>query len=304
MSIFINVGIENRIIDISDEPASLRVNHGQLIIALTDREEKVPLEELAVLIVSHPAVHYTHAVLAGICSEGGSFIVCNEKRIPAGMLFPLEGHFAQTERFAIQASITLPTKKQIWMQIIKSKVLAQGKLLRQLRESDFGLANLAKKVRSGDPSNIEAQASRRYWPALFGDAFRRIPGSDDGVNRLLNYGYAVLRAVVTRAVCAAGLHPSLGIHHHSRYNPFCLADDLMEPLRPIVDAAVISTVDMLGPDAPLEKASKSTLLNELASRRLKLAGESLSVFDATRKYASSLASIYMGKRRKLVIPEL
>ena len=207
-----------RILDIPEGPARLSVNLGRLVIKRGEETVTMPISELAVLVVSHPAVSYTHAVLAGLCAEGGAVVLCNEKRLPVGMLFPLEGHFAQVERFSAQAASSLPTKKQLWKQIVRAKVLAQGRLLEKLSGADRGLILMARRVRSGDPSNIEAQASRRYWPALFGEDFRRNPDSP-GENQLLNYGYAVLRAVVARAVCAAGLHPSLGLHHHNRLKP-------------------------------------------------------------------------------------
>jgi CRISPR-associated protein Cas1 len=204
-----------RIIDISDEPARLSVRLKQLVIERGDEPITVPLEELAVIVVSHPAVTYTHAVLSGICAAGGAFIICDDKHLPTGMLLPLQANFVQTERFAAQAQATLPMKKQLWKQIVKSKVQSQAGLLRKLRGEDLGLNRLAGKVRSGDTANIEAQASRRYWTALFGTEFIRDYEAEDQ-NRLLNYGYAVLRALTARAICASGLHPSLGVHHHNR----------------------------------------------------------------------------------------
>jgi len=248
--------MDKRIIDLSDTAAALNIKYGQLVIKQADKEDKIPLEGLGALVVSHPAVCYTQAVLAGICENNATFIICNDKRLPSAMLMPLSGHFLHTERLAAQISVSIPTKKQIWAKIIRAKVKGQGGLLRKLRGNDFGLNQLARQIRSGDTGNIEAQASRRYWPVLFGDSFRgnieaqasrrywpvlfgdsfrRLPGSDDGINRLLNYGYAIVRAAMARAVTASGLHPSLGLHHHNRYNPFCLVDDLMEPLRPLTD---------------------------------------------------------------------
>jgi len=314
----------DRIIDIADEPASLSVHLGRLVIRRrgpprtyplfeggsdgtddTDFEPTVtlPLTDLAVLVVSNPQVHYTHAVVAGIASAGGAMIACNEKHLPVGMLLPLEGHFTQSERFAKQAQASAPTCKQIWKQIVKAKVRAQGRLLVELHGDDAGLIVLAKRVTSGDTSNIEAQASRKYWLALFKDpAFRRDRDEPDQ-NRILNYGYAVLRAIVARAVCAAGLHPSLGVHHHNRYDAYCLADDLMEPFRPIVDRAVVKWLETHEPDAPLDREGKAALLESL-TRRFDLGGEKRTLFDIVTRAASSLADVLAGERKSLVLPEI
>lgn len=155
------------------------------------------------------------------------------------MMLPLNANVLQSQRLAAQASAPLPLKKQLWKQIVRREILAQGELLAELRDGDHDLSELARAVRSGDPDNREAVAARRYWPVLFEDPnfHRRFDAPD--ANRLLNYGYAVLRAAMGRAMCGAGLHPALGLHHHHRENPFCLADDLMEPCRPLIDAAVV-----------------------------------------------------------------
>nr|MBN2278064.1 type II CRISPR-associated endonuclease Cas1 [candidate division Zixibacteria bacterium] len=304
MSIILSGMTDKRIIDLSEEPAALSVRYDQLIIKHPDRTHSVPLEDLAVLILSNPVINCTQAVLAGICAESGTIIICNEKRLPVGLLMPLADNSVQAERFAAQAAVQLPTKKRIWMQIIKAKIIAQGELLKSLKGDDHGLVVMTKKVRSGDPNNFEAQASRRYWPALFGDSFRRIPGSNDGINRLLNYGYAIMRGIVCRAICASGLHPTLGVHHHNRYNPFCLADDLMEPLRPLADRAVWRAIDIWGPDTPLNNDAKKVLLENIMNANLLIGKESRNIFDAISRYSSSLASVYLGNCRKLMIPAI
>jgi len=181
--------------------------------------------------------------------------------------------------------------------------MAQGRLLKDLRGKDHGLFDLAMKVRSGDPENVEAQAARRYWPVLFGKSFRRDPFAEDH-NRLLNYGYAVLRAVVARAVCASGLHPSLGIHHHNRYDAFCLADDLAEPYRPLVDSVVERIWRGRGPEAPLDKETKSAIIKTLMEIRYELGEENRTLFDLLGHTASSLAAVFMGTRRDIILPEL
>jgi len=294
-----------RIIDLSEEAARLSVRLGQLVIQPKAGDEvTVPVEEVGVLVVAHRQVVYTHAVLANLAAAGGVFIACDERRMPAGLMLPIAQHHLQTERFALQARASLPTKKRVWQQIVTAKVRAQGTLLKELHGNDRGLLELGRKVKSGDPDNLEAQASRRYWPALFApDTFRRDREAEDQ-NRHLNYGYAVLRAMIARAICAAGLHPSLGVHHHNRYDAFCLADDLMEPFRPIVDRAVARHVWEHGKDAPLDRGAKSALLSALMRQRFKIESEERTLFDVAARTASSLAKIFAGEQQKLLLPEV
>jgi CRISPR-associated protein Cas1 len=164
-----------------------------------------------------------------------------------------------------------------------------------------GLRAMAERVRSGDPENVEAQAARKYWPMLFGPEFHR-DREAAGVNPMLNYGYAILRAMTARAVCAAGLHPTLGLHHHNKYNAFCLADDLMEPFRPLVDRTVAEFLAFYGPDPTMDKTAKQGLIEGLTGRVL-VEGEWRTVFDALTRMAASLAGVYAGERKELVLPE-
>jgi CRISPR-associated protein Cas1 len=296
--------MSDHILDISEEPARLAVRHRQLIIERRDTPDtSLPLSDIAVVVVSHPQVSMTQAALSGLVEEGGALVLCDARRLPVGMLLPIDSHYVQTERFGVQARASLPTKKRLWRQVVQAKIRAQAGLLDALYGKDEGLPALALRVRSGDPSNLEAQASRRYWPALFTDAsFRRNREAEDQ-NRLLNYGYAVLRAVIARAVCAAGLHPSLGIHHQNRYNSFCLADDLMEPLRPLVDQAVVRIIAERGDTAPLDSSAKGALLAAVTGR-LSLGDEQRTVFEASARMASSLAAVFEGRAKKLLVPEV
>jgi CRISPR-associated protein Cas1 len=293
----------DRILEISDEPARLSARGGLLVIARPGRDEvSLPFADLAVLVVSHPQVSYTQAVLAELVASGGAFVACDKRHLPVGMLLPLDAHYVQVERFAVQAQAPLPLRKRLWREIVRAKVRAQGSLLAELHGDDQGLVALAGQVRSGDPSNVEAQASRRYWPALFRDpAFRRNTEAEDQ-NRLLNYGYAVLRAIVARAIAAAGLHPSLGLHHHNRYNSFCLADDLMEPFRPTVDKAVWDLVQSGGRDLALDRQAKTALIQAVTGR-LTVQGQSRTTFDAASIAASSLVAVIEKRAKRLVLPE-
>ena len=292
-----------RIVDISDHPARLSVKLDRLVIGHEGGETLIPFTDLAVVVVSNPTVVYTHAVFSRLCANGGVLVACDEKHLPNGMLLPLEGHFTQGERFEAQARVALPLRKRLWRQIVKAKINSQGRLLKAVSGEDHGLHDLAGRVRSGDPSNVEAQASRRYWPVLLGADFRRMDYGD-GRNGMLNYGYAVLRAIVARSICAAGLHPSLGIHHHNRYDAFRLADDLMEPFRPLVDGVVASMTGADGKDSVLDREAKSGIIKSLTMPRFMLEGEARTLFDVMGRAASSLAAVFEGKEKKLVLPEL
>ena len=288
----------DRILDFSLEPTSLSSRIGLLVIEQKDKSEiTIPFADIAVIITAHPQVNYTNAVLANLMEAGGAFIVCNNKYLPVGMLLPISAHSTQGERFLKQARASLPTCKQIWKQIISAKIKNQGKLLKDLYDDDQGLIAMSKNVKSGDSENLESQASRRYWQHLFAnEKFSRNRDAQDQ-NRFLNYGYTVLRAITARAICSAGLHPSIGIHHHNRYNAYCLADDLMEPFRPIVDRAVVNLVKEKGPSAPLDKDAKAKIISALTDR-FQLEGESRTLFDIISRTASSLAQIFEGKNKQ------
>ncbi len=292
----------DRILDFSELPARLHVRLRQLVVERGRQPDVcMPLADLAVVIVSHPQVTYTQAVLAGLAEAGGAFVACNRRNLPVGLLLPLVAHHAQTQRFAAQTRATAPVRKRIWQQIVCAKIRAQAETLLRLHGTDHGLAALIASVRSGDPKNVEARAARRYWPRVFADLdFRRHRENEDQ-NLLLNYGYAVLRAIVARGICGAGLHPSLGIHHHNRGNPYCLADDLMEPFRPTVDRAVAEYV--AGHDAfdHVEAAAKQHMISELTSRYV-IDGRQRTLFDVVARTAASLADVFLGNARRLELP--
>ncbi|MGC8846516.1 MAG: type II CRISPR-associated endonuclease Cas1 [Candidatus Hydrogenedens sp.] len=292
------------IIDLSEEGGRLNIDLERLAITQGEKEFFIPLAEVSVVIVSHPAVTLTQPVLSGLMKYGAVFITCDEKRMPIGMMYPLVGHHLQMEKLKYQIEASLPIRKRAWQQIIKSKIQAQGKLLLELHGDDKGLIPLAERVQSGDPDNVEGLASRKYWNFLFPAEFEfhRNPEAG-GINALLNYGYAILRGITARAIVSAGLNPSIGIHHHNRYNPFCLADDLMEPYRPIVDFAVVKF--MRGKDAfvELNKEAKQFLIQNLM-KKYKMNDEERNLFDITFRTAVSLAQMFEGKRKTLILPEI
>lgn len=302
-----------RMLDFSDRPVRLSVRHEQLVIRDGDeREITTPLAEVAVAIIASSRLSCTGAALAGLMRHGGSMVICDDSSTPVGLMLPLGVNQQQTKRVLAQAAASLPTKKRLWQQVVRAKIVAQARTLELHAGGDVGLTRMASRVRSGDPDNLEAQAARRYWPALFGPSFRRRREAQDQ-NRLLNYGYAVLRAAVGRSICASGLHPSVGIHHHDRHNSFCLADDLMEPYRPVVDDEVADIVHDQGVDAPLDKATKARLISVLHARlhhrfaplNAGKSGEleSRTVIDWIGRTAASLAAVYLSEGKSLFYPQ-
>ena len=227
----------------------------------------MPLADLAVVLVAHPQVTFTQAVLSGLAAAGGVFVACDGRNLPVGMMLPLAAHHAQAERFARPGPRTAARAQAALAADCASKDqgpgrAARGTARRGFRPSGPGRPRPLRATRA----NVEARAARRYWPQVFADLDFRRQRENEDQNILLNYGYAVLRAIVARAVCAAGLHPSLGIHHHNRYDAFCLADDLMEPFRPAVDHAVAEYMSTHDEPYGLEAAAKQQIIGELTGR--------------------------------------
>jgi CRISPR-associated protein Cas1 len=217
------------------------------------------------------------------------------------MQLPVQAHFLQTERFAKQIQLSLPTRKRLWQQFIHAKIRAQGELLKELYGSDSGLIAMSARVRSDDADNLEAQAARRYWPLVFGDPRFRRGSEESNQNRHLDYGYTVLRAAVARALCAAGLHPSIGLRHKNRYDAFCLAADVMEPFRPLVDRRVAQWVRDHDPAALLDPPTKSWIIGTTIVRYV-CDREQRSLFDILLRTANSLAQCVTGESREIEIP--
>ena len=227
-----------RIIEIAEQSAFLNLSNNLLSIRLKDgNTAEIPVGEVQCLILANPAVTITGALLAALAENGAIVVISGKDRLPVSMQLPVSNNYIQCERFRSQTEAKLPLKKRLWQTVIQEKIKRQGKLLQKLHGSDCGLPDLAEKVRSGDPDNIESRAAVIYWKNFWQNSFLRDREAPDS-NMMLNYGYAVLRAITARACCSAGLHPTIGINHHNRYNAYCLADDLMEPFRTVVDETV------------------------------------------------------------------
>ncbi len=299
-------------------PAYLSMRNAQLVIHLPDAngmEEKagnntIPIEDIGVVILDHKQITITHGLMESLLANNSAVITCDSSRMPVGLLLPLSGNTTQSERFQVQIDASLPLTKQLWQQTIQVKIENQAYVLSNTRKVVVkNMLAWVADVKSGDTDNLEARAAAYYWANMFPfiPDFRR---GREGVppNNLLNYGYAILRAIIARSLVSSGLLPTLGIHHHNRYNAYCLADDIMEPYRPFVDKLVVDLVreEMESGNNPdkieLNKKVKSTLLS-IPVLDVKINGQRSPLMVAAGITTASLAKCYMGEIRKIAYPE-
>ncbi|WP_116654906.1 type II CRISPR-associated endonuclease Cas1 [Pelagibacterium sediminicola] len=253
----------DRIVDIASEDVFLHVHRGFLLVERQGEEAgRIALDDIGGVIAHAPGLRWSNTVFTRLAERGVPVVICGTNHAPSVLLWPLEGHHLQGARMRAQLAAPRPLQKQLWRQIVSAKIMMQGAVIERHGKPAGAFEMLARKVRSGDPDNVEAQAARRYWKLLFGEAFTRDRAAG-GVNGLLNYGYTVLRAIVSRAICASGLHPTLGVFHANRANAFALADDLMEPYRPLVDDFVHELasegIEAVTPEAKRRLATLGTL---------------------------------------------
>lgn len=291
-----------RIVEISSVRTCLSIKYGQLIIRENGEQvSSIPCEDIGVLLVDHQGTSYTHSVFTELLRCGASVVLCGGNHHPAGMLLPIESNSVQTERFRQQIESKEPVKKRLWKQIVQAKIKHQAKLAGTDSDVYKSLMALRHRVRSGDPENIEAQASRKFWPVYLQDmSFRRdINGAPP--NNMLNYGYMVMRAAVARALCSAGLLPSLGIHHRNRYNAFCLADDLVETFRGFVESKVRDYYFSSGPIDHLDQPTKAKLL-EVLYDEVNIGGFKGPLMVGLHRTMASLQRCFAGEQKHLDLP--
>jgi CRISP-associated protein Cas1 len=289
----------DRIVDIATDGRHLSVYRGFLVVE-EERVEvgRIALDDIHAVIVHAHGTTWSANLVAALAERGAPLIFCGANHAPVAVTLPVAGHHAQNARFRAQWEASKPLCKQLWRRIVSAKIQMQGALLdaRGIAGAD-AFPSIARRVKSGDSDNLEAQAARRYWPLLMGADFRRDRDSP-GANALLNYGYAVLRATVARAVVAAGLHPTIGIAHANRGNMLALADDLIEPFRPLVDALVVAMLSC-GIDT-LDPALKRRFARLIAFD-LRIAGEASPVSIAAVRLAQSLARAFETGRPTLAL---
>lgn len=294
-----------------ETPCYLKFSNNQLVVSysnikgLESKEDKtVPIEDLGMLVLEHQQIIITHYLLDKLVANNVAVVTCNDAHHPTGLFMPLESNTLQSERFQAQIEATKPLKKQLWQQTVEAKIANQAVVLSKWNINNNLLINLSNEVKSGDANNNEAIAAVYYWQNLF-PATWQFYRKRDGLppNNLLNYGYAIIRAAIARAIVGAGLLPTLGIFHRNRYNAYCLADDIMEPYRPFVDIIVRSIITNTSAVETLTQEFKVKLLQVLNADVL-INGETSPLMIAMQRTAASLAKCYLEESRKILYPQL
>ena len=288
------------------QAAYLSLRDGQLLVRLSAEEgsRSIPIEDIGVLILDHQQISITHGLMNALEAHRCALITCSASHMPSGLFLPLDAHSLQSERFQTQIEATLPLKKQLWQQTVRIKIQNQARVLEEIyAQPQANMLAWVKRVRSGDPDNLEARAAAYYWANLFPSLpkFTR-EREKSAPNALLNYGYALLRAVVARSLVSVGLLPTLGIHHHNRYNAYCLADDIMEPYRPYVDKFVQEIYEREYPES-LTKDIKHRLLT-IMEQDVIIDGITHPLSIATSLTASSLVRCFEGSSKQIDYPAL
>lgn len=288
-----------RVVEISTDGLHLAVLRGFLLVKDGDGERgRIPLDDIDAVIASAHGLTFSANLLHALADRNVPFVVCGPNHMPVSLMLPVAGHHAQAGRVRAQITASLPLTKRLWQGLVQAKIRNQGAALAHQGVPSGAFTTLARQVRSGDPANVEAQAARRYWPLLMGPDFRR-DAEAGGANALLNYGYAILRSGAARAVVAAGLHPSIGIHHSNKGNPMALVDDVMEPFRPLVDLAVLrlirAGVAQVTADAKRDLAA--ILIQDLTTTR-----GTTPLSTCLHRLATSLADSYQTGEPRLDLP--
>ena len=300
-------------------PSYLSMKNAQLVFRLPEVEKNgslpetfkkesvrtVPIEDIGVVVLDHKQITITQGLIEALLENNAAVITCDSKSMPSGLMLPLSGNTVQSERFRTQIEASIPLKKQLWQQTIKSKIENQAFVLKKCKGIvSSNMQKWAAEVKSGDSDNLEARAAVYYWANLFPEisGFTR---DRTGLppNNLLNYGYAILRAIIARALVGSGLLPTLGIFHHNRYNAYCLADDIMEPYRPFVDKLVIDIMREFPIEEGLPKEIKAHLLT-IPTLDVAINGQQSPLMIAASQTTASLYKCYNGTARKIVYPEI
>ena len=287
-------------------PAYLSLKDRQLVILLPDKDQSVtrPIEDIGVVIVDNKQITLTSGLIEALLGNNCALITCDSSHLPVGLMLPLCGNTTQSERFRHQLSASLPLKKQLWQQTISQKIANQAQVLKECFGVEVGnMLSWSKNVKSGDSDNLEARAAAYYWRNMFDDEDVFIRDREgEPPNNLLNYGYAILRAIVARGLVSSGLLPTLGIHHHNRYNAYCLADDIMEPYRPYVDELVVNIRKEFDNTDFLDKEIKKRLLS-IPTIEVRINNHRRPLMVAVSETTASLYKCFSGELRKIAYPE-
>ena len=301
-------------------PAYLSLRNQQLVIKMPEVEKSttvceviktesvrtIPVEDIGVVVLDNKQITLTQGLMEALLANNTAVVSCDARSMPAGLLLPLSGNTIQQERFTDQINSSQPLRKQLWQQTIKAKIENQAAVLRKHTSAESKCINVwASDVKSGDSDNLEGRAAAYYWKNLFVPYIDKFVRGREAAppNNLLNYGYAILRALIARALVSSGLLPTLGIHHHNRYNAYCLADDIMEPYRPYVDELVLSIVKSGQDYEELTKDLKAQLLS-IPTIDVQISGKRSPLMIAASTTTASLAKCFGGEIRKIIYPEM
>ncbi len=288
-------------------PCSLRKKDLQLQITYPAEENKndgsIPIEDVGLVILDNPQILLSNALLMALNENNTAIISCDTSHLPYGLMLPMFSHHAFTEKLHSQLDASQPLMKNLWQQTVIAKIENQASVLKRVgidtKKMDFYLSD----IKSGDPGNVEGRAAAFYWDSLFSGAIFLRHRFGEPPNNLLNYGYAVLRAIVARSLIASGLFPSIGIHHRNKYNPYCLADDIMEPFRPYVDSLVLDIIQEIHEMEELTPEIKKKLL-QIPAIDVVIDGKSSPLMVGVQRTTASLAACFEGETRKILYPEM
>ena len=299
-------------------PAYLSMEHAQLVARIKNNQKRdeaeipqleevrtIPIEDIGIIVLENRQITLTTGLIAALIDNNAAIVTCDAKQMPTGLILPLSGNSVQNERFRAQLDASQPLRKQLWQQTVSMKIANQCRILKQHTDAECGCMEAwSKEVRSGDPMNLEARAAAYYWKNLFLSIPNFVRDREGNYpNNFLNYGYAILRAIIARSLVGSGLLPTLGIHHQNRYNAYCLADDIMEPYRPYVDQLVIKLMKEYPGIEALNKEIKAKLL-AIPTLDVVINGKRSPLMVAATTTTASLAKCFTGEQRKIDYPEI
>lgn len=282
--------------------AYLKTKLNQLVVQCTETKEikgTIAIEDMALLLLDHPQITLSSQLINALMGNTVAVIHCDAHHLPNGLMLPMVGHTELTERWRYQLNASIPLKKQLWKQVVEAKINNQKALLKINKQPIAAMDTYLEKLISGDETNMEGKAANHYWKYILNDFQRARFG--DVPNNLLNFGYAILRSIVARALVSSGLLPAQGLFHKNKYNPYCLADDIMEPYRPFVDALVLEYINIYGKEETLTKQAKAHLLT-IATQDVCINAKKRPLLVAVTTTTASLYKCFTGERRIVLCP--
>jgi len=289
-----------------ENPAYLSTHFEQLVIDFPEKEKEkktIPIEDIGMVVLDHPQITLSQQLMAKLLQNNAAIVACDQKHMPLGLWLNLDGHTLQSARHKSQIECSVPLKKQLWQQTVKTKIENQAAVLRKQGFAEENMRYWEGEIKYGETENHEGRAAAYYWKTVFGDSSFLRDRAGLPPNNLLNYGYAILRACVARSLVGSGLFPSFGIHHRNQYNPYCLADDIMEPFRPYVDLVVLDMIKEFGKPEGLNTTHKRHLL-QIPSMDVYIEGDRSPLMVGVQRSTASLAKCFEGELRKINYPQM